>query len=581
MIAETIKRKKEQAVKAQPDKLDLVLAAVKEIAKKEQPTPQVNVDMKGVEEGLEFLYKAFKDTKESDALLAGIKDLQNAVRDIDVKPEVTVKQKEVNIEQREYVLDNKDVTNAIDKLGTLVEKIDGVDAVTMQEIVLDAVQSLFGRSSDEYINVRLTDGKDFYTGIASAVSNSMVAGKIDNRNTTSVALGIDGVYTGATQEVLDYPLIFINVYSDVASAIDGLSIQQSSDGINWDHTDEYTIPASTGKNYSVQRMAKYFRVVYTNGSTAQTEFRLQVVLSENSKPSSHRVKDTISGDDDVEAVKAALTGEDHTGAWRNVGVTLDGDLTISDNSTGLAISQGSVTGVANVNKFGNAPDFDTTDGEVDIWDGADDGNESIMTYTFSTTADIDRLSSSDAGDTQDIEVQGLDANYDLVLQTITLTGQTPVALTTPLIRVFRLKNVGATDIVGRVFCFVNGATTGGVPNTVTDIRAIIDNGNNQTEMAIYTVPAGKTGYIREIYASTAGGSRPTNYVVKMKIRPFGQVFQLKHRRSINDDKDLEKKFDTPEKATEKADIVITAETTENSINGSSMSAGFDIVLIDN
>ena len=131
------------------------------------------------------------------------------------------------------------------------------------------------------------------------------------------------------------------------------------------------------------------------------------------------------------------------------------------------------------------------------------------------------------------------------------------------------------------YCFVNGATTGGVPNTTADVRAMIMNGNNQTEMAIYTVPAGKTAYIRELYASTAGGSRTTNYVIKLKIKPFGQVFQLKHRRAINDDKDLSKIFDTPEKATAKADIIITAETTSNNITESSLSAGFDVILVDN
>ena len=180
-----------------------------------------------------------------------------------------------------------------------------------------------------------------------------------------------------------------------------------------------------------------------------------------------------------------------------------------------------------------------------------------------------------------VEIQGLDTNYNEVTQTKTLTGQTPVALDTSLIRVFRMKNVGSTDLAGDCYCFVNGATTSGVPNTTADIRAVIDNGNNQTEMAIYTVPAGKTAYIREIYGSTAGGSRATNYIIKLKIKPFGEVFQLKHRRSINDDKDLEKVFDTPEKAEEKADIIMTAETTESAITGSSLSAGFDIVLVDN
>lgn len=400
-------------------------------------------------------------------------------------------------------------------------------------------------------------------------------------NSTSTPLGIDGVFTGTSCEVTEYAIIIVSVFADQASATDGLSVQFSKDNTNWDSTDVFTIPANTDKTFSFQTAAQYFRIVYTNGGVAQTAFRLQAILKGTySKPSSHRIADSISDQDDAELVKAVLSADNGT-SFGNIGATETGNLKVANVEDGLSIAKGDVTGVSNVNKFGNAPDFDTDDGEVDVWDGANDAGLDEMTYTFSTTADIDRLSSSNNGDTQDIEIHGLDTNYDLVTQTITLTGQTPVALTTSLIRVFRLKNVGGTDLAGDCYCFVNGATTGGVPNTTADVRAMIMNGNNQTEMAIYTVPAGKTAYIRELYASTAGGSRTTNYVIKLKIKPFGQVFQLKHRRAINDDKDLSKIFDTPEKATAKADIIITAETTSNNITESSLSAGFDVILVDN
>ena len=400
-------------------------------------------------------------------------------------------------------------------------------------------------------------------------------------NSTSTPLVADATFTGVAERCNGYGIIYVNTYSDQASATDGLKIEQSADGTNWDHCDEFSIGAGSGKNFSINPYAKWYRVRYTNGTVDQTDFRLQTILKATGLDSSHRIQDDITTDDDATLVKSVITAQDADGNFQNIKGTRDGDISISDNSSGLAIAQGNVTGVSNVNKFGNAPDFDTGDGEVYVWDGADDANENLMTYTFSTTADIDRLSSSSASDTMPIEVQGLDANYDLINQTITLTGQTPVALTTPLIRVFRLKNVGAVDIIGRVYCFVNVATTGGVPNTLTNIRALIDNGSNQTEMAIFTVPAGKTGYIDEVYASTAGGSRASNYIIKLRIRPFGQVFQLKHRRAINDNKDLTKVFKTPEVALEKSDIIMTAQAVATNITGSSVSAGFGIKLVDN
>jgi len=58
--------------------------------------------------------------------------------------------------------------------------------------------------------------------------------------------------------------------------------------------------------------------------------------------------------------------------------------------------------------------------------------------------------STDALDITDVEVQGLDVNGALSVETYTLTGTTAVVLSPALWRVFRLKNVGAADYVGLV-----------------------------------------------------------------------------------------------------------------------------------
>lgn len=268
----------------------------------------------------------------------------------------------------------------------------------------------------------------------------------------------------------------------------------------------------------------------------------------------------------------------------SVNVTEDGDLSVSDNSTGLAIAEGNVTGKTFIHKFGQTPDFDTGDGFVTIWDGADDGNIDQMNYVFSTTADIDSISSN-ASDYQNIEVQGLDANYDVVTQTVTLNGTTRVALSTSLIRVFRMKNIGTVDLSGYVYCYVNSAITGGVPNDSTKVRAVIQADNNQTLMAVYTIPNGKTGYMRDWYAAASnatGGFFATDgtSTVKVKARPFGQVFQLKHISSLKSDGTghIQHKYEEPEVFQAKTDIIMECNT---SVNGSSVAGGFDIVLEDN
>jgi hypothetical protein len=318
------------------------------------------------------------------------------------------------------------------------------------------------------------DGSINTTQQPGTVADVELKGLVDDNNSTSISLGIDEVFTGKACEILNYGMVFVNIISNVASAPDGLSVQQSSDGTNWDHSDDYTIPAGTGKNYSLNPHSKYYRVVYTNGGTAQTYFRLQSIIKGYSKDSSHRIKDEISGDDDCTLVKAAITGENGNGQWHNVKTTADGNLTISDNSSGLSIAQGNVTGTTFVHKFGNAPDFDQSDGFVTCWDGAEDGTAwELMNYVYSTTADIDSISSDNIADTQNVVVEGVDSNWELTTQTVTLNGQTRVALQTPLLRCFRAYNDNSVNLAGHVFVYVNGATTGGIPNNNADIRAIL------------------------------------------------------------------------------------------------------------
>jgi hypothetical protein len=406
-------------------------------------------------------------------------------------------------------------------------------------------------------------------------------GKVDDSNSSTTPLSGGAAFTGTATEILDYGIVFVSVYADVASATNGLSIEQSSDGTNWDHKDVYTVPAGGTKNYSINPHSRYMRVVYTNGAGAQAAFRLYTVLKGNSKPSSHRIQDGISDDDDAELAKAVLTGKDPSGDFVNVGTTVDGFLAISDNSDGLAIAKGDVTGHSSIHKFGEVPDFDTGDGVVTIWDGADDGNINQMVYQYSTTADIDSISSSDASDTQTVEIHGLDTDWNPVTQTATLNGRTRVALTTPLIRMFRMKNTGSTDFAGYVYTYVNGAITDGVPDTPADVRAVVQADENQTLMAVYTIPNGYTGQMRDLFASLIGASKTTNYTVWLKVRPFGGVFQTKIKFGLSETGTSHTKHEyvEPETIAAKSDIELRAKITAGSITGANMGGGFDIVLI--
>jgi hypothetical protein len=402
-------------------------------------------------------------------------------------------------------------------------------------------------------------------------------GVMDETNSTHEPLLAGATFTGEPFNILPYSIIYVTVYSDKASATDGLVIEQG-----------HKVGASyhwTGKTFSIQPALEYMRISYTNGGDDQTAFRLHVIPKQSmGLDSSHRIQDPIIDDDDARLVKSVLTAKADGDGFVNIEATASNNLKVTDAESGLAIAKGDVTGTTFVHKFGNAPDFDTADGGttgVTVWDGADDGSYDQMIYQYSSTADIDSLVSSSAADTQDIEIQGLDTNYDLVTQTITLTGQTRAALTTDLIRVFRMKNVGTTDIAGNVACYVDSTISSGVVSDSTKVRAVIIDGNNQTEMAVYTIPNGKTGYVRSWFASSSGGKLTTNYIMRLKARPFGQVFQLKHRTSIADGAPIQHLYIEPEVFSAKTDIEMTAKISETGVTAAGVSAGFDIVLVDN
>ena len=249
----------------------------------------------------------------------------------------------------------------------------------------------------------------------------------------------------------------------------------------------------------------------------------------------------------------------------------------------IEVAKGNVPGHSVINKFGSAPDFDIADGFVTVWDGAEDGEGyEQMIYSYSLTDDIDSLTAEDDTDTQTVEIQGLDVDYNLSVESYTLTGNTPVVLDPELLRVFRIKNTGSTNIGAsdHVFVYVSGGTvTGGVPQVGADVRGVIHGSNNQTEMAVYTIPNNKTGYMLSWYVSTAGAKRDSSHTVKVFTREEGGVFQLKHKANIdvNGTSELKFNYEVPLVFSEKTDIEVQVDTDKDEAG---ISAGFAILLVD-
>ena len=104
--------------------------------------------------------------------------------------------------------------------------------------------------------------------IASAATTSVV-------NSTTTPLGIGGVFTGTSEAINTFASISVLVTSNVASAANGLSFQFSSNGTNWDFVRNFTLQAGVTRVFTLSPSGEFFRIVFTNGGTAQTTFRME------------------------------------------------------------------------------------------------------------------------------------------------------------------------------------------------------------------------------------------------------------------------------------------------------------------
>lgn len=240
-----------------------------------------------------------------------------------------------------------------------------------------------------------------------------------------------------------------------------------------------------------------------------------------------------------------------------------------------SITSGDFQKLDSIDKFGRNSSIDIALAPEDVWT---QGNG----YTFLSSATTLYISSSDATDDQEITAGGLGAGFRAITQRKKLNGQNQVALNTDLIRVFRAFNSDSTDLAGNVYIAEQDDLTGGVPDTPEKIKAVIVNGHAQTQMAIYTIPARTTGYMLRWYATIndAAGAASKQAQVSLKIREFGKVFRDRRDVGISSNGgQVDEVLTFPLRIPQKSDIKVTVESV--GANDSDVSAGFDIILVDN
>ena len=248
-------------------------------------------------------------------------------------------------------------------------------------------------------------------------------------------------------------------------------------------------------------------------------------------------------------------------------ITDDNYSTNFEFYTGVTFGQ--AAGYSYIEKFGNNPSIPTASVEADIWDSGG-------LYTFPTTAGtLTTNSSSSADDTaagegaKTVKVFGLDSTYTAISETKAMGGTALVSLANNYLRVYRAYVVTAGTVT-------TNAGTINITQTAVNV-ARIKPLTGQTLMAIYTVPAGYTGYMLSYYASGRRGVTTGAIDVSMKVKNFGEAWRVRQVVSTQNvgSSYIEHTYKFPPMIPAKSDIRMSVLT---SVNSMAIDGGFEMLL---
>lgn len=154
------------------------------------------------------------------------------------------------------------------------------------------------------------------------------------------------------------------------------------------------------------------------------------------------------------------------------------------------------------------------------------------------------VSSSSASDTsagvgaRTVFIEGLDNNFDVISETITLNGQTQVQTVNSYraVNTFRVTTAGTSlSNVGDIYIAGLSGATGGVPtgapaDNSKQIQSVIAAGFGSQQQAIYTVPKGKTLLLDRLHLGSTG----TGDVITSGIRRTGSLLFIVGHTVISD-----------------------------------------------
>jgi len=361
---------------------------------------------------------------------------------------------------------------------------------------------------------------------------------------TTTPLGSNASYIGSAQVAVGNAALVIGAYADTNCT---LYIDFSIDASNWDSSLTYAITANINEVHRVTVTRPYFRMRIINGSSAQSILRTSIM------------------GDEYQVLTSPL----------NLAVQQDADAIISRTvDSEISITSGLFTGYSIINKFGYNSDIDTGSTPEDIWEGnglyTGFPDSTVETISVVSTSADDASSGTGA---RTIRISGLDTDYNVQSETITLNGLTPVNSVGQYRRVHTatISSVGTLGVNQGIITVKHTTTT-------ANIFLAMQIGRNQTNCSAYTVPAGYTAHMRNIHI--ASESTTANHIQgNIWTRSYQMPFRSRRPFFATSSYRLYDVIYGGLVFTEKSDIILRVafcSATNVAVNG-----GYDLILIKN
>lgn len=287
-------------------------------------------------------------------------------------------------------------------------------------------------------------------------------------NTTTTPLASEATFSGTFEEN-DYPDVGVSCHTDNGGM---LYFDFSPDGtnVNTFPPNGFCVGAGVHEFHTALKLGRFFRVRLVNNAGAQTFLRIYTYYG-RFRPPNVPINGLISDDADSTLVRVPYDP--------------------------VEIARGNVQSVSPFSKFGMSERITPTTSVVSTTGVYQTPTAAVALEVLSASAD-DTAAGSGA---QKVVVVGLDATWSEVVQVVTLNGTTPVAIPTPLIRMYHasVRESGSYATLwqnSHAGAITIRAAGGG--DTWGEIPVVNGVAVGQTLLAAYTVPSGSMLFLQEL-----------------------------------------------------------------------------------